>query len=391
MDGYQGKVLHAQAYKGPEPYEGKKVVVVGLGNTGGDTAVSLVGTAAKVYGSHRSGTRIVGVRVPATLLMDSQLQRYPGKNTKPFDHRLTRRRWISGAKMNARFPRFTSWFGSLVTELMFKWYNPRYKSEWGFFPAPPIASSAAAMQDDLIRLMADGEIHNLFGIKAFTPTGIITKTKDGTGEVETECDAVIFATGYSADLSFCEGEATPYSYSTPEWDSLGTKNNLVPYPYLYMTLFSPSSPKSLAFIGPCRGFSAIAFSNCDSSSQAICQVWKGSYTLPPKEERVEWCNEMYKRNLKLAKLYRNTRVGMDALEFEQWLNTVVGNQVNDKFGWGAEAWKFWWSDRKLYKLIMDGVNTPFVYRLWDGKEGSRKKWEGARKAIYHANGLTLSS
>lgn len=43
----------------PEYYKGKKVIVVGLGNTGLDTAVSLVGTADKVYVSHRGPAAIV--------------------------------------------------------------------------------------------------------------------------------------------------------------------------------------------------------------------------------------------------------------------------------------------------------------------------------------------
>jgi dimethylaniline monooxygenase (N-oxide forming) len=66
---------------------------------------------------------------------------------------------------------------------------------------------------------------------------------------------------------------------------------------------------------------------------------------------------------------------------------VAGTQVNEKLGWGWEGWKFWWGDRTLYKLIMDGIPTPFVYRLWEGREGGRKTWEGARAEIYKVNGL----
>ncbi len=42
----------------PENFKGK-VLVVGLGNTGADTAVALVGHANKIYLSHRHGTTIV--------------------------------------------------------------------------------------------------------------------------------------------------------------------------------------------------------------------------------------------------------------------------------------------------------------------------------------------
>ena len=269
---------------------------------------------------------------------------------------------------------------------MFKRSNPGYKPEWGFFPAPPLASSAPSMQDNLVDYMVEDKIHNLHGLEAFTPTGIRTRGK----EKETECDVVIFSTGYSADLSFCSPEANPFAYPTPEWDALGKDNNMAQYPYLYQTIFHPAHADSLAFIGPCRGFSAIAFSNADSSAQAVSQVWKGSYTLPPEKEMVRWCDEQYVGSLQLAKKYKNTRTGIWPLTFERWLNDVVGNRCNEMFGWGWDAWKFWWNEHKLYGLIMDGVNTPHVYRLWDAtREGSRKRWDGAREAIFRANGLDL--
>ena len=76
------------------------------------------------------------------------------------------------------------------------------------------------------------------------------------------------------------------------------------------------------------------------------------------------------------------------MAFERWLNQAVGNGVNEAFGWGWEGWKFWWKERELYKLLIDGINTPFVYRLFEGREGSRRRWEGAKDAIYRANGLS---
>ena len=45
----------------PEPFQGKRVVVIGMGSTATDTVVDLVGSASEVYMSHRSGGRIVGV------------------------------------------------------------------------------------------------------------------------------------------------------------------------------------------------------------------------------------------------------------------------------------------------------------------------------------------
>jgi dimethylaniline monooxygenase (N-oxide forming) len=59
IETFTGRAIHSNEYKGPEPYEGKNVVVVGLGNTGPDTACDLVGHASKVSLSHRKGHAIV--------------------------------------------------------------------------------------------------------------------------------------------------------------------------------------------------------------------------------------------------------------------------------------------------------------------------------------------
>lgn len=43
----------------PKGFEGKRVVVVGLGITGADISTSMVGYAKEVYVSHRTGAYIV--------------------------------------------------------------------------------------------------------------------------------------------------------------------------------------------------------------------------------------------------------------------------------------------------------------------------------------------
>lgn len=43
----------------PEDFKGRRVLLVGLGNTGADIAVTLVGHADRIYASHRAGSLIV--------------------------------------------------------------------------------------------------------------------------------------------------------------------------------------------------------------------------------------------------------------------------------------------------------------------------------------------
>lgn len=52
---FDGEILHSHDYKVPEPFQGRRVVVVGAGNSGCDIAVELAGVAAKVFHSTRRG------------------------------------------------------------------------------------------------------------------------------------------------------------------------------------------------------------------------------------------------------------------------------------------------------------------------------------------------
>lgn len=64
-DAYEGELLHASAYRGPAPYAGRDVLVVGAGNTGAEVAVDLAaGGAARVR---------LAVRTPPHLLRRSLL------------------------------------------------------------------------------------------------------------------------------------------------------------------------------------------------------------------------------------------------------------------------------------------------------------------------------
>jgi cation diffusion facilitator CzcD-associated flavoprotein CzcO len=52
---FDGEIVHSQAYKTPEPFRDRRVVVMGAGNSGCDIAVELAGVAARVFHSTRRG------------------------------------------------------------------------------------------------------------------------------------------------------------------------------------------------------------------------------------------------------------------------------------------------------------------------------------------------
>lgn len=48
IDTFKGKFFHSREYKTPEEWRGKRVVVIGIGNSGGDIAVELGRMAKQV-------------------------------------------------------------------------------------------------------------------------------------------------------------------------------------------------------------------------------------------------------------------------------------------------------------------------------------------------------
>ncbi|XP_077389821.1 flavin-containing monooxygenase 5-like isoform X2 [Festucalex cinctus] len=83
IDSFNGKYFHSWEYRNSEGLRGKRVVVIGIGSSGGDIAAEISRVAEKVYLSSRSGAWVVS-RVgpwglPVDMLhvsrMDAMLQR----------------------------------------------------------------------------------------------------------------------------------------------------------------------------------------------------------------------------------------------------------------------------------------------------------------------------
>ncbi|KAL4700049.1 hypothetical protein H8957_000340 [Semnopithecus entellus] len=59
LDQFRGNYLHSRDYKNPEDFKGKRVLVIGLGNSGSDIAVELSRLATQVIISTRSGSWVM--------------------------------------------------------------------------------------------------------------------------------------------------------------------------------------------------------------------------------------------------------------------------------------------------------------------------------------------
>ena len=59
LDGFGGDIVHSSEYRNPSPYRGKRVLVIGFGNSGGEIALDLAETGVEVALSVRSPIQVL--------------------------------------------------------------------------------------------------------------------------------------------------------------------------------------------------------------------------------------------------------------------------------------------------------------------------------------------
>jgi putative flavoprotein involved in K+ transport len=175
MDGFPGEILHSSAYRNPEPFKGKDVLVVGPGNTGSEIAHELVrGGARRVRASMRTPPNIVNREqfgLPILNILAAATQWQP---VRVFD-------------ANARFAQRLL-FGDLS-----KYGIPR--SPYGFAENIYDRAVAPIVDDGFIDAVKRGEIGLLPVIERFEGSEVVLV--DGR---RLEPDVVIACTGFERGL-----------------------------------------------------------------------------------------------------------------------------------------------------------------------------------------------
>ncbi|POI24115.1 hypothetical protein CIB84_012137, partial [Bambusicola thoracicus] len=197
IEKFKGCYLHSRDYKEPEKFRGKKVLVVGLGNSGCDIAVELSTVASQVYLSSRRGS------------------------------------WVMSRVWNFGYPwdmllitRFWTWLDNFLPKAVSDWLyvrsmNQQYKHEdFGLMPVDGTSRREPVLNDDILSRITCGAVLIKPNVKEFRETSVLFQ--DGT--VQDNLDAVIFATGYSHSFPFMEdesiiesknNEATLYKFIVP--------------------------------------------------------------------------------------------------------------------------------------------------------------------------------
>ncbi|XP_058992579.1 flavin-containing monooxygenase 5 isoform X1 [Mustela lutreola] len=325
IDKFKGQYFHSRDYKNPDIFTGKRVIIIGIGNSGGDLAVEICHTAKQVFLSTRRGAWILN-RV--------------GDFGYPFDVLFSSRYKYFLSKICGR---------SLVNSVLEKKLNQRFDHEmFGLKPKHRPLSQHPTVNDDLPNRIISGLVKVKGNVTEFTETAAIFED----GSREDNIDAVIFATGYTFAFPFLE-------------DSVQVVKNKIS---LYKKVFPPNLEKpTLAIIGLIQPLGAI-MPISEMQGRWVTQVFKGLKTLPSQSEmNAEIARAQEEISKRYVESQRHTIQG-DYVDTMEELADLVGVRPN--------LLSLAFTDPKLAIQLFWGPCTPIHYRL----QGPGK-WDGARKAI----------
>lgn len=360
---FEGKIIHSLAYKHPKNFGGKRVVVFGFGNNAADISTSLVGHAKDVYLAHRSGANLIPRFVDG----------------KPSDLTLTVRLSKLKYAIAALSPALAElFFNTVVKSITNKAF--KLKPEWNIHPAPSILTHQPIVSDNLIDCLANHSIINRPNIHHFTGPKSVEFTDGSTLE---DIDAIICCTGFTRDFSLVPDMLPVLFPSTAKPDPWTSHPNSDgrPLPHLYQNIFPLEHNDSVAYLSNFTyptGYMPIV----DLASMAVAQVWKGTSSLPSRDRMAE---QIDSHHTWLVRQLQKGTVASDFVQDESWakaMHDLAGTACNEMLGYGTAGWKWWFSDPGFAGLVMGGVESAFVMRLFEGK---RKKWEGAKDAILEVN------
>ncbi|XP_063796080.1 flavin-containing monooxygenase 3-like isoform X1 [Pseudophryne corroboree] len=334
IEKFKGKYMHNRDYKKPADFAGKRVLVVGLGNSGADIAVELGRTAEKVILSTRSGSWIMS------------------------------RVWDDGYPWDMVYlTRYQSFLNSILPRAISDWLYERMMekrfnhSRYGLVPVNKSLRKEPVFNDDLAASITCGTVVVRPNIKRFTETAAVFED----GSLMENVDVVIFATGYS--------------YAYPFMDDAIVKNSKNKVS-LYKGVFPPTLEKpTLAVIGLVQSLGGIPPTS-DVQARWAVRVIKGLRKLPPKEAMMNELNE--EEGEKKSWFGRSETLSTDYVSYMDELSSFIG--CKPKLG------LLFLTDPILAWQVFFGPCSPYQFRLHG--EG---KWDGARKAILNQWNRTVAA
>lgn len=325
IETFQGKYFHSRDYKTPEEWRNKKVVVVGIGNSGADIAVELSRVTKQLYLSTRRGAWILN-RV--------------GDNGIPLDMLFSR--VVTSVKRVFPF----GFFCGLAEKRLNQRFDHRL---YNLKPQHRVFSQHPTINDELPNRILSGTILVKTNIRRFNGSNV----EFDDGSVVEDVDLVVFATGYRFSFPFLASHVVSVSDNKAA---------------LYKYVFPPELDRpTLAIIGLVQPLGAI-MPVSEMQARWATRVFKGCIKLPSMAAMLSdiQCKQESMTSRYVAS-QRHT-IQVDYVDYMDEIAQIVGVQSSDP--------KMLLTDPKLALSVLFGPATPYQYRL-----KGPGKWAGAREAI----------
>uniref|UniRef100_A0A452GSW3 Flavin-containing monooxygenase n=1 Tax=Gopherus agassizii TaxID=38772 RepID=A0A452GSW3_9SAUR len=324
---FRGQYLHSWEYKDSASFQGKRVLVLGVGNSGGDIAVEISRVAAQVFLSTRSGTWVISRISDHGFPVDMML-------TTRFHNCLEN--FLPSALMRwLRLKKFNTWFDH---------------ANYGLIPQKS-PNLSLTVNDELPSCILCGTVVVKPNVEEFMESSAVFE--DGT--VEENIDMVVFATGYTFSFPFLEESV---------------RNNCRSKYALYKYIFPPPLEKpTLAVLGLIELTGSI-MTGTELQARWATRVFKGLNQLPPASRMMA---EVAKKQQHLIKQYEIYIGYMDEIA------SCVGVKPN--------VLLLFLKDPKLALEVFFGPCTPCQYRLagpgkWVGARNTiLTQWHRAVKPL----------
>ncbi|XP_028666542.1 flavin-containing monooxygenase 5-like [Erpetoichthys calabaricus] len=327
IETFQGEYFHSREYKGPEKFLGKRVIIIGVGNSGGDLAVELSRIADQVFLSTRRGcwvlNRILDDGLPYDMLLITRFASLL-KKILPFNFL----NWMEEQKLNKRFDH--------------KLYGLQAKHR--------VSSQHPTVNDELPNRIISGTVVVKPNIKELRGSSVTFED----GSVEDKIDVVIFATGYNVSFPFLDSSV------------ITVRHNQVS---LYKHVFPPAlEHPTLAFIGLVQAHGPLMVV-AEMQARWVTRVFAGFGKLPQTKVMLK---DIQRKKDELAKCFVSSQrhtFEEDFIYYMDELATQIGTRP-------SIPWLFL-RDPRLALVVFLGPCTPYQYRLM-----GPGKWAGARNAIF---------
>ncbi|XP_010215277.1 PREDICTED: dimethylaniline monooxygenase [N-oxide-forming] 1-like [Tinamus guttatus] len=325
IEKFQGKYFHSRQYKRPDVFRGKRVLVVGMGNSGVDIAVEASRVAAKVTICTGRGAWVL---------------------SRVFDHGYP---W--DMVFNTRFMSLlrNNLPGPLARGLISHRVNQWFKHEnYGLQPEKSYPVREPVLNDDLPSYILTGKVTIKPRVKEFKENSVVFHSCPE----EEPIDIVVFCTGYNVSFPFLE-----------EADVKVENKHASLYKYVFPTHLQRPTLAVLGLIKPLGAIMPVT----EMQARWVTRVFKGLCQLPPRSAMEDEVMKKSKNQVWFGLLFDEV-LKTDCLVYSDELASFIGAKPS--------VLALLFSDPKLAFTIFFGPCTPYQFRL-----RGPGHWDGARQAI----------